>query len=442
MTSHPWTRRGLALAVLVALGAAGPTAARAEQTPETVFRAARLYTVRIRTQITTPFLEDECGSFSGAGFLVDSTRGWVLTNAHVVGHSPSDVTAAFAGGTFHPVRKLYVDPFTDMAVIEVPAADRNHPVAPLDCGEPPEVGETVGAFGHPLGMPFTGTRGIVSGRTDQLLADLLQIDATVDPGNSGGPVIALRDGRIVGIATAQAGDSKTARLNFATPMRDVCRILDLLRAGVAPDPPLLEFSFLVDEDGRRDLRVGATHDATRWPFQPGDRIVSVGREREPVATVSQLVTALRGRPDAVPLQVERAGHEVEIVVHPARRPSVVARRGVILDGALVAPVALDDMSALREPARLVVQSVDPGSVADGLDLATMDILESVDGRHFDDLDGLLAYLNARKSDPPLRCVFRRFGDDTNCWLEYHVRELPGEDIQVIGPGARPPAAAR
>src|SRR6185295_18897104 len=124
-------------------------------------------TVRIRTQINTPFMDDQRGSYGGAGFLVDAKRRWVLTNAHVVGQSPSTVQAAFADGTFQPVRKVYVDSFTDVAVLEMPADGRQHPVAPINCVEDTQVGEAVGAFGHPLGMPFTGTRGIVSGKTDQ-----------------------------------------------------------------------------------------------------------------------------------------------------------------------------------------------------------------------------------------------------------------------------------
>lgn len=382
------------------------------------------------------------GSFSGAGFLVDSTRGWVLTNAHVVGQCPSDVTVAFAGGTYRPARKIYVDPFTDVAVLEVPADDRRHAVAPIDCDRVPEVGEAIGAFGHPLGMPFTGTRGIVSGKTDQLLTDMLQVDATVDPGNSGGPVIALRDGRIVGIATAGAGGSRVDRLNFATPMKDVCCILELLRDGVPPEPPLLEFSFLVDEDGRRDLRVGATHNAARWPFQAGDRIVSVGSERESVATVTQLLTAMRGRPEVVPLHVLRAGREIEIQARPSRRPTTIERRGVSIDGALVAPIIFEDMPALSEPVRLLVHSVEPASAAEGLDFVAMDIIESIDGRRFGDLDSLLAYLRGRPAGAPLHVVFRRMSDIANTWFEYHVRDLPGREIEVVGPKPQAPGSAR
>jgi S1-C subfamily serine protease len=205
----------------------GTSRAEAEDNAERVFHEARAYTVRIRTQIPTPFIEDERGSFEGAGFLVDAERGWVITNAHVVGRSPSAVQVAFADQPYHPARKIYVDPFEDIAVIELSEEDHTHPTAPLNCEGRPEVGESIGAFGHPLDMPFTGSRGIISGETDKFGPDLIQIDATVE-WKLGGTGYPLRDGTVVGIATAMAGNKKEDRPNFATPIRtlaesDRCR---------------------------------------------------------------------------------------------------------------------------------------------------------------------------------------------------------------------------
>ncbi len=435
MRFRGWMRQAGRLTALIVFHGLGARPGQAQGHAETIFRDARDYTVRIRTQITTAFVDDEQGSFSGAGFLVDSRRGWVLTNAHVVGHSPADLTVAFAGGSFKPARKIYVDPFTDVAIIEVQAEDRRHPVAPMDCDRVPEVGEAVGVFGHPLGMAFTGTRGIVSGKTDQFLTDFLQIDATVDHGNSGGPVIALRDARVVGIATAGAGRSQADRLNLATPMRDVCRILKLLQHGVSPDPPQLEFSFLVDEDERHTLEVGTTHDKTRWPFEAGDRIVSVGREREPVTTVTQFVTGMRGRTGVVPVRVVRSGREIEVPCHPNWQQSVVARRAVILDGALIAPYSIEDAIALSEPARLMVHSVESGSAAESLNMNRLDIIESIDGRRVSDLDSLIGQLAEHREGTPLRVVFRRMSGNANRWYDFHLRSVPGADIRVIGPEA-------
>ena len=93
MRTSSWAPVVVVLAQVVATVAGAATVQR--DRAEIVFREARAYTVRIRTQITTPFMEDERGAFEGAGFLVDANRRWVLTNAHVVGRSPSDVQAAF-----------------------------------------------------------------------------------------------------------------------------------------------------------------------------------------------------------------------------------------------------------------------------------------------------------------------------------------------------------
>jgi serine protease Do len=432
--STSWTWWLLALPALAVL--ATPAFA-VSSSPEEIFERARDYTVRIRTQILHPFDRDSRGSQMGAGFVVDAARGWVMTNAHVVGVSPSTVQVAFVDGVFQPARKLYVDSFTDVAILVLTKRSSARRAAELDVTNRPRVGEAVGAFGHPLGMLFTGSRGIVSGSTDQYGPDLIQIDATVDHGNSGGPVIRLSDGRVVGIATAMAGDSKADRLNFATPMKDVARILDLLRKGRRPDPPQMSFSLLVDDDGRHTMSVGCTHDSARWPFEPGDRIVSVEGERGEPKTISDLVTALRGRTGRIPIGVDRGGHRVTVTVDPELRPSVIDRRGLSIDGVLVAPAHFEDLDALRDLSDLIVHSVDPGSAGETLDLEANDVLYSVDGRRFQDFDSLLVFFQHRPRGTPVQAVFQRWSVDVNHIFEYHVRELPGESVELVGPETEP-----
>jgi S1-C subfamily serine protease len=404
------------------------------------FRKAREYTVRVQTQITDAFVEDEAGSFSGAGFLVDAARGWIVTNAHVVGLSPSEVQVAFADEAFQPVRKVYVDLFTDVAVLALGAPTPGRAAARLADGTPPDVGEPVAVFGHPADMPFTGSRGIICGRTDQEGAALLQIDANIDHGNSGGPVISLRDGRIVGIATSGAGGDRADRFNFATPMPDVCRILALLRRGVQPCPPVLSFGLLVDRDARHTMRVGNTLDADRWPFQPGDRILRVARSGGPLQSLTDLVSALRASRETVPLVVERDGREVTVPVRPALYPPVTERRGVRIDGALIAPKVLADGDLIGFAQRLMVQSVEPGSRAEALSVGVGDVLWSVDGRQILELDSLAALVGARPSSEPLSLVLLRFPGQNGHLLGWHIRELPGEDVRMVG--AVPELAAR
>jgi len=410
-----------------------PKMAFSNDPAERVFRNARSYTVRIHTQITSPFVEDQRGSFEGAGFVVDAARGWVLTNAHVVGHSPSQISVAFADRPFRPAKKVYVDPYSDIAVIEVDQLDRNRGEARMSCDPAPQVGEPVGAFGHPLGMPFTGTRGIVSGVTDKFGPDLIQIDATVDHGNSGGPVIRLSDEVVVGIATAMAGNNKEDKLNFATPVGDACRIVELLKEGKSPSPPQLPVAFLEDEDDRLTLQVQSSYDSKRWPLLEGDRIVSV-QGGDSLGTLSELVTALRGETGGhVPLVVDRQGKRQVINVMPEATAPVVERRAVNIDGALIGPVAYEDAKALREPACIIVQSVEPGSTAEMAGIEQQDILRSVDRKEFDDFDHLVAYLKSRSSNAPLSMVFCRWSGEDSRIFDYLIRELPGDDMRLVGP---------
>ena len=409
-----------------------PKMAFSNDPAERVFRDARSYTVRIHTQITSPFVEDQRGSFEGAGFVVDSQRGWVLTNAHVVGHSPSSISVAFADRPFRPAKKIYVDPYSDIAIIEVDPLDRNRGEAKMSCDPAPQVGEPVGAFGHPLGMPFTGTRGIVSGVTDKFGPDLIQIDATVDHGNSGGPVIRLSDEVVVGIATAMGGNNKEDKLNFATPVGDACKIVELLKEGKSPSPPQLPVAFLEDEDDRLTLQVQSSYDTKRWPLQEGDRIVSV-EGGDSLATLSELVTALRGQAGKVPLLVDRQGKREIINVTPQLADPVVDRRAVNIDGALIGPVSYEDAKALREPACIIVQSVEPGSTAEMAGIEQQDILRSVDRKEFDNFESLVAYLKERSSSAPLSMVFCRWSGEDSRIFDYLIRELPGDDMSLVGP---------
>ncbi|MBP1780139.1 MAG: Peptidase and chymotrypsin/Hap, partial [candidate division NC10 bacterium] len=164
-----------------------PVSAYADTT-EDIFGRAALYTVQIKTAVPVPFEGEEQGAWSGAGFLVDRQRGWIMTNAHVASRSPSTVEVGFKDRDFVDAYKVYVDPYLDLAIIAMdPSSIPTASVMPeLECGDPPRVGHPVGAFGHPWGLSFTGTRGIVSGVTSLFLQENLQTDAPINEGNSGG----------------------------------------------------------------------------------------------------------------------------------------------------------------------------------------------------------------------------------------------------------------
>src|SRR5258706_6744703 len=148
----------IAVAALILSGVVPPVgrvAAAGRDPSQGIFRDARAYTVRVRTEITTPFAEDARGAFQGAGFVVDAARGWILTNAHVVGQSPSVVHVAFADGPWRPARKIYVDSFTDVAILAIDAPPGTLRQASLDGSDALEVGESVRALWHPPALLVT-----------------------------------------------------------------------------------------------------------------------------------------------------------------------------------------------------------------------------------------------------------------------------------------------
>lgn len=178
---------------------------------------------------------DRRGGESSGSAVVLTGDGHLLTNAHVVGGADGG-TAEFADGTTAQLRVAGVDRLSDLAVLR---ADREVP-------DPPEYGDADGlrvgnlvvAVGNPLGLAGSVTAGVVSalgralpvrsGTASRIIEDVIQTDAALNPGNSGG-ALADSHGRVVGINTAVAGMG----LGLAVPMNPTSRriIYSLLHDG-------------------------------------------------------------------------------------------------------------------------------------------------------------------------------------------------------------------
>lgn len=145
---------------------------------EDYFEKAITYTVEINSQIKIPFSEDNQGLYSGAGFLVDKERGWIVTNAHVASYSPAKITVSFKDEEYVPGETVYVDRYLDLAVIKIAtekiSSDKTE--ASLKCGGDLKIG-------HPWNFSYTGTKGIISGKTSRYGNQLLQTDAPINQGN-------------------------------------------------------------------------------------------------------------------------------------------------------------------------------------------------------------------------------------------------------------------
>jgi len=175
----------------------------------------------------------------GSGFLVDAQRGYVITNSHVV----SNVSTTGVGASFDVIfedgrkatgRLVGRDPETDVAVVEIGAQQ----VAPLILGDSDAapIGATVIAIGSALGeFQNSVTVGVLSGKgrrlpsqasRDLFLEDLIQTDAPISPGNSGGPLIWAATRQVVGVNTLVIREEGSEGLGFAVSSNTVRQIAD------------------------------------------------------------------------------------------------------------------------------------------------------------------------------------------------------------------------
>ena len=141
----------------------------------------------------------------------------------------------------------------------------------------------------------------------------LLTDAPINSGNSGGPLVSLATGKVVGINTSAIDAEGAQNLNFAVAARYACKILDLLRAGRDPSPPEGTLVFFDDVEDTGILKVARnTTPPGHLALLPGDVIKAVVGEPGPITRESELTHALRGRLDKVMLRVERAGKGIDL----------------------------------------------------------------------------------------------------------------------------------
>ena len=397
------------------------------------FEQALTYTVEITSQIKTPFREDSQGMYSGAGFLVDKERGWIVTNAHVASYSPAKITVSFKDEDFVPGETVYVDRYLDLAVIKIaPEKISNDKTeVSLKCDGDLKIGHPVGAFGHPWDFPYTGTKGIISGETSHFGNQLLQTDAPINQGNSGGPLISLKTGEVVGINTSSYDSDEDQNTNFAEQIKFVCRVLELLKQGEDPSPVKVPFNFLTDPFKDRTMVVSNVYlKDDLIDLQVGDKIVKV-IGYGPLKNEGNMIHALRGRADDFSLEVLRDGDTKIISGKLDTHDHIVNRKGVMVSGMLISDYWFRDMSVLDLP-KLYMHFVKPGSLAEGLLIESGDYLELIDGKSFKTLESLYSYLKEREGKEIKIKTTSTGGSDVNYYLTHYEHTLRIKGLKFLG----------
>lgn len=386
-------------------------AGKPQPTPEQVLADAARYTVKVQVQNEIAFNQDGGGAGAGTGFLIDRERGWLLTNAHVATRSPSIVKVAFKDGKPIEAKRIHVDPLIDLAVLAIPPESIPDTArqAQLACEVLPQSGTSVFAYGHPWGLSFTASRGVVSGMSWFYPSHMVQTDAVVNSGNSGGPLISLNDGRVIGINTStyrpDDSDAGATAIGLAEPMPAICRIVELLKAGADTRLRMLPIAVATSGD---DLspRVAQVFDAGLG-FQTGDIIKRVNGG-DAVTTFPDLLSKLRGSNDGgVVVTVERKGKLVDVQSPIRVIADPLKVRSINLSGLIIAKGwRIDDFES--NPRRdLIVDWFEPGEEAAWSGAESYDYIVSVDGREFDQLEPLYSYLEGLPSDATVEIFLKR-----------------------------------
>lgn len=284
--------------------------------------------------VTIEAKSDDEGS-QGSGVVVDG-RGYIVTNNHVISEAAATpgkfkMTVVFNDGKEVPANLVGRDPKTDLAVLKVDNVD-NLTVAKLGDSSKLKVGEEVIAAGAPLGLRSTVTHGIISalnrpvplsgeGSDTDTVIDGVQTDASINHGNSGGPLINM-EAEVIGINTAGKSLSDSASgLGFAIPVNEVKETVEaLIKNGKIAHPTLGLTARSVSNDlasGAQIANVTAGGPADKAGIKENDVVVKVGDRH--VADADEFVVAVRQLPigQDSPIEVMREGRKVTLMVNPA-----------------------------------------------------------------------------------------------------------------------------
>ncbi len=271
---------------------------------------------------------------AGSGVII-APDGYILTNSHVV-RSAGRIEARFQDGSTLSAEVVGEDPYTDLALLRVP--DGRLPAAGLGDSLRLRVGQLVVAVGNPLGFQATVTAGVVSalGRTlraesGRLIENVIQTDAALNPGNSGGPLADSR-GDVIGINTAVIAGSQG--MSFAIPSNTAAWVASQLiregrvrRAylGVAAQTVTLDRRLAVAHrlDAATAVRLTEVHPdtaAARAGLRPGDLIVRAGDR--PIITLDDLLLTLGTHAPGSPLSLQalRGEELIAVTTYPGDLP--------------------------------------------------------------------------------------------------------------------------
>ena len=299
---------------------------------EKILDQANKYTVKIYNSTDTPFIEDNYSPSSGSGFLIDKANGIIVTNAHVSSYSPALNRVNFKYSNPVQSKQVYIDADIDLALLKIdPASIPKEAVeAKLHCKNDYKQGQSVVAFGHPAQKDFTITRGIISAvRFESDFFESIQTDAAINRGNSGGALIDISSGLVVGINSFGVEDNQG--LNFALPSYTVCKVIDLFKNKKDPSPLNFNVIFSNNKEQGKFLKVSELSNSDNL-LKVGDEVIQIDGVK--IQNPTQLSHESRGKTNII-LRIIRDNKEQELKLNLKSKGSVTERVGLIFSNVII-----------------------------------------------------------------------------------------------------------
>lgn len=360
----------------------------------------------------------------GSGFIVDKD-GYILTNNHVV-ENAQEIKVRLADGREFKAKVIGRDTRTDLALIKITSIFENLPVLTLGDSDSMRVGDWVLAVGNPFGLGQTVTQGIISA-TGRVIGsgpydDFLQTDAPINPGNSGGPLVNLK-GEVIGINTAIISGGQG--LGFAIPSKMAKSVMKQLREkgkvvrgwlGVAIQTvtPELAKSF-----GLKEARGALVSDVTpggpadKAGIRRGDVIITFDGKNVKSANDLPIIVANTPVGKSVTVTVLRNGKEMNLTVKiqelTEQGPAAQTMAPTQSYGMTVGEITpkLRRLLGLTEKSGVVVEGVEPGSMADQAGLQPGDVIKEANHKTVNNVRDYNAAIAGVQAGQPLLLLIRR-----------------------------------
>ncbi|MDR3193478.1 MAG: Do family serine endopeptidase [Treponema sp.] len=354
----------------------------------------------------------------GSGILVRHKDGiyYTLTNYHVV-EGANEILVVSVDGKEYSAELVGKDERKDLAMISIKTGD-SLPVAVLGDSDQVRVGDWAIAVGNPLGFMSSVTMGIVSavGRTGGPagnINDFIQVDTSINQGNSGGALVNIR-GEVIGINTWIASNSSgggSIGLGFAIPINNAKRSIDdFINSGstsygwlgvslIDADRELLEAMGLAGKRGALATQVFLGSPADKGGIMPGDFITHVdGREARGSPNLIMMVGDLRAG-DQATFTVIRDGASRDVRVRiEARTDEVAADNKKLWPGLLVLPITDQIRSGFnlnKDAQGIIAAQIIAGSPADVVGVRRGDIITEINGEAVRDIQSFYKILREK-----------------------------------------------